>query len=699
MMDSGLGGEGWITSDHLDQMLVQQEKDAAQHVKNICGVVRLSKAQWSDDAFPPGDRSLYGDGGGNKVTTPFRAQGTSGPSFQWKRPKQLGGSWSVITDSLQPQDVVQGRLGDCWFLSALSVLADRPHLIDRILLTKQYNPEGAYAVRFFYDGEWKRVIVDDMFPTEHGQLVYGRCQGRQLWVSIIEKAYAKLHGSYAAIVSGQTFQALADLTGAPCESIDIEKDDFDPDLNWGRLLSFKQSNFLMGAACGRQGASASHLESMGLISSHAYSLVDAVAESGYRLLKLRNPWGRVEWKGDWGDSSNKWTAEWRRKLDHDVDSGDGMFWMSYEDFLLYFATIDVCKEQSSWYSLTTTDVFSGAHLTTSSKMFELKVVTSTWMFVSLIQKTKRGQSSKYEYQDLGLMVSQCPAGVDRLEEHLPSAQLWPTLTRIGHTEVLATNQNQSYLLLPFSLAPRQGDLEYTLAIYSANPVSIRPVAYNPMALNIGLHLSVAAAESPKELFPGIWMHLCHRSGGIFLLVVNADRDNSVQIEVNCTQSVNLTSSRKTLRTKDIVPPQTRQLLMVLTQARGVNHYAWNCNYSFAQLPPLYRMMHGNEPPHQPPLTGPTDMHMQLPLDGPIAAAERQQQPFSGLASTVSNWFGPSADYNTTVRPTAPNQSTASSRRKDPANGSPEPSGHSHVPSLLRKPLNKLKELNNKLLAK
>lgn len=42
-------------------------------------------------------------------------------------------------------------------------------------------------------------------------------------VSIIEKAYAKLHGSYAAIVAGQSFNALFDLTGAPCESISLEK--------------------------------------------------------------------------------------------------------------------------------------------------------------------------------------------------------------------------------------------------------------------------------------------------------------------------------------------------------------------------------------------------------------------------------------------------------------------------------------------
>lgn len=58
-------------------------------------------------------------------------------------------------------------------------------------------------------------------------------------------------------------------------------------------------------------------------------------------VKLRNPWGRTEWNGDWGRRSQRWTPEWRRQLDYHDDSGT--FWMSYGDFVVHFGTVDVCK--------------------------------------------------------------------------------------------------------------------------------------------------------------------------------------------------------------------------------------------------------------------------------------------------------------------------------------------------------------------
>lgn len=90
---------------------------------------------------------------------------------------------------------------------------------------------------------------------------------------------------------------------------------------------------------------ASRVEDNGLVKNHDYSLIE-IHEIIYkgqnlRLLKLRNPWGKVEWKGDWSDSSRLWTPELRQMLGCDV-ADDGFFFMTYKDFLQNFDGISIC---------------------------------------------------------------------------------------------------------------------------------------------------------------------------------------------------------------------------------------------------------------------------------------------------------------------------------------------------------------------
>lgn len=162
-------------------------------------------------------------------------------SLHWRRASEIrirggGARWSVAeAGRVRPDDILQGALGNCWLLSALAVLAERPELVlEEVLVTREVNELGCYQVRFCKNGRWTVVTVDDYFPCDrNGQLAYSRARGQQLWVSLIEKAYAKLHGSYQAIVSGHVGEALADLTGAPCEVIELGEDKaFDPDFVW-----------------------------------------------------------------------------------------------------------------------------------------------------------------------------------------------------------------------------------------------------------------------------------------------------------------------------------------------------------------------------------------------------------------------------------------------------------------------------------
>ncbi|XP_027950284.1 calpain-3 isoform X5 [Eumetopias jubatus] len=87
----------------------------------------------------------------------------------------------------------------------------------------------------------------------------------------------------------------------------------------------------------------------GLVKGHAYS-VTGLEEALFKgekvkLVRLRNPWGQVEWNGSWSDGWKDWSfvdkAE-KARLQHQVTE-DGEFWMSYDDFIYHFTKLEICN--------------------------------------------------------------------------------------------------------------------------------------------------------------------------------------------------------------------------------------------------------------------------------------------------------------------------------------------------------------------
>lgn len=108
-------------------------------------------------------------------------------------------------------------------MSALASLAERPALIERLIMTKDYNDRGLYRIRLCKNGEWHEVVVDDYFPCyPNGGPIFSKCGANEMWVLLLEKAYAKLHGGYKNLTGGAPFEALADLTGCPTTSFNLK---------------------------------------------------------------------------------------------------------------------------------------------------------------------------------------------------------------------------------------------------------------------------------------------------------------------------------------------------------------------------------------------------------------------------------------------------------------------------------------------
>lgn len=130
-------------------------------------------------------------------------------------------------------------------------------------------------------------MVDDWIPCESpGKPAFSTSRKRnEMWVSLLEKAYAKLHSSYEALEGGLVQDALVDLTGGAGEEIDMRSAEAQIDLAsgrlWSQLLRFKQEGFLLGA--GSPSGSDVHISSSGIVQGHAYSILQVEIQSFYLM--------------------------------------------------------------------------------------------------------------------------------------------------------------------------------------------------------------------------------------------------------------------------------------------------------------------------------------------------------------------------------------------------------------------------------
>ncbi|XP_069806784.1 calpain-3 isoform X5 [Dendropsophus ebraccatus] len=290
-------------------------------------------------------------------------------------------------------DICQGDLGDCWFLAAIACLTLNEKLLFRVIPPEQNfteNYAGIFHFQFWRYGDWVDVVIDDCLPTFNNQLVFTKSSQRnEFWSALLEKAYAKLHGSYEALKGGNTTEAMEDFTGGVTEFYEIK--DAPKDLFKIMKKAFERGSLIgcsidekdtcsygmvppsdIGEALRRMiegvGDTQPNMDGLepkppvaivpaqfetrmasGLVKGHAYS-VTGVEETTFKgdkvkLVRLRNPWGQVEWNGSWSDNSKEWTiidkAE-KSRLQHQIKE-DGEFWMSFDDFMKNFTKLEICN--------------------------------------------------------------------------------------------------------------------------------------------------------------------------------------------------------------------------------------------------------------------------------------------------------------------------------------------------------------------
>ncbi len=243
-----------IDENHISLHSLEQDRMSQRGRNELIA----ANAKFIDFDFMPNDDALY------KPISKRKMQGDPNAKkpwvVQWKRPADFmidPERIRVFLGSISANDIKQGQLGDCWFLSTLAALTEFPKLIKDLFLddfvrgvvTEQgrkagYSPIGLYHLRFYKGGLKTNIRVDDYFPCLPGPKIvdrygpiFSKSNGDELWVLLAEKAFAKVHGSYEALDAGEPHEAMMDLTGAPTKKISMSDADIKSKVNHVRSIS------------------------------------------------------------------------------------------------------------------------------------------------------------------------------------------------------------------------------------------------------------------------------------------------------------------------------------------------------------------------------------------------------------------------------------------------------------------------------
>uniref|UniRef100_A0A8C0DI16 Calpain 9 n=1 Tax=Balaenoptera musculus TaxID=9771 RepID=A0A8C0DI16_BALMU len=246
--------------------------------------------------------------------------------FVWKRPGEIVKHPEFFLRGATRTDICQGGACDCWLLAAVVSLMLNEKALARVVPQDQsFGPgyAGIFHFQFWQHSQWLDVVIDDRLPTFRDRLVFLHSADRsELW----RPCWRKLNGSYEALNGGSAIEAVEDFTGAVAETFTTKEAP-------GNFYEILDKALKRGSLVG-----------CSIDVSRCEPTLDFRGQK-IELIRVRNPWGQVEWTGSWSDRSvprhSVGPAEQKRLCHAALD--DGEFWMAFRDFQTHFDKVEACN--------------------------------------------------------------------------------------------------------------------------------------------------------------------------------------------------------------------------------------------------------------------------------------------------------------------------------------------------------------------
>lgn len=265
-------------------------------------------------------------------------------------------------DLINSDFILQGNLENCHLAAAFADISNDVEKVkslfdietsERICGTIENSINlkcGAVVIKFHAFGKTTPVLVDTFIhTTKYGHepfFIHPSNKNVSPWFCLVEKAFAKLFGSYSATATGNTNNCLYYFLGyIPVTKTASQLNDpgkLEKKTPFTRFMKYWEQGCSMSAMINELNGTVTpnEIEKKGLLPLHAYQIKRIEKKNNIELICMRNPWGEREWNGDYCDDSPCWTPQLIKDFNI-VVADDGIFWMNSRDFFRYFTQFDL----------------------------------------------------------------------------------------------------------------------------------------------------------------------------------------------------------------------------------------------------------------------------------------------------------------------------------------------------------------------
>ena len=242
--------------------------------------------------------------------------------MKWERLSKLYGTIDLrVAEHISSKDVQQGCLSDSYLIPLLGYIANNfPRQIERLFSTKNVNSNGIYALRLLIEGNYTTVVIDDYMPynPHNDKLIYAQKVTKNIWPILLEKAIAKVKGSYEDIEK-DALNLFSYILPYTLETHINDLEITEKEVKWNQIQTKLDENcVLIGSTYSEEDQNLTY-EEVGLKKQHHYLITNSYyLEDGTKILKIVNHhYLKQNWEGQWSDTDLRWSKSNKRIVDFD----------------------------------------------------------------------------------------------------------------------------------------------------------------------------------------------------------------------------------------------------------------------------------------------------------------------------------------------------------------------------------------------